>query len=71
MPTPDAAVLHPHSDIDAVILGAALGQVLLQGHGVKHETVVEAPRNVVHLGGETRMLRGFHFGQCITLANNA
>ena len=71
MLTPEVLFLHPHSDVDAVILGPALRQVLLQGPGVKHKTVVEAPRNVIHLGGETQALKGFLLGQCITLCNNA
>lgn len=47
--TPDLAVLCLLCDAQAVVLGSAFCQRLLQGHRVQHETIVKAAGNVVHL----------------------
>lgn len=52
--TPEAAVLRPHRDVNAVVLGSTLCQRLLQGLCVQHETIVEAAGDVVHLQEESR-----------------
>jgi len=55
--TPELALLHAVGDVDAVVLGAAVRQRLLQRLGVQHEAVVEAAGDVVHLrGGEGKYI---------------
>lgn len=50
--TPEAAVLRPHRDVNAVVLGSTVCQRLIQSHCVQHKTVIEAAGDEVHLGGE-------------------
>lgn len=47
--TPKSTVLHPHCDVDAVVLSSAVCQRLVQGHGVQHKPIIEAASDVVHL----------------------
>lgn len=54
--TPESAVLRPHRDVNAVVLGSAICQRLLQGSGIQHETIIEAAGNVVHLHKETDVI---------------